>query len=388
MSAPLRIAIVTETYPPEVNGVASTVGHMVRGLRERGHAVQLIRPRQAGELQPDQSDELLVRGLAIPRYQELRLGLPAKRRLLRLWREQRPDIVHIVTEGPLGASGLRAARRLGLPVSSGFHTNFAAYSRHYGVGLMTRVVAGYLRSLHNRTDCTLVPTREMQQRLEGAGYRHVEVLGRGIDTGLFDPARRSEALRASWGAAPGDTVVLHVGRLAREKNLDLFAEAAQAMRSINPRVVVVIVGDGPEGEFLRRRHPDFHFAGMQTGEALATHYASADIFLFPSLTETFGNVTIEAMASGLAVCAWDYAAAASHIDHNISGLLVPRADPRAFIAQASALAGVSARIAALGQAARQAALELGWSHIHQRLEQILLEAIRRHQINMSGHRPA
>ena len=233
MNSVLTISVVTETYPPEVNGVAHTISKMVQGLRQRGHQVQLIRPSQ-GRNEPleCETQQVLVRGVSIPRYQELKLGLPAKRRLLRLWSAQPPDVVHIATEGPLGASALRAARMLGLPVSSGFHTNFHSYSRHYGLGLMSRLVAGYLRSLHNKTGCTIVPTKEMKAQLTGLGFHNLVVVGRGIDTTLFNPARRSASQRAAWGCEADDLALLYVGRLAPEKNIGLFVSAARAMRQL------------------------------------------------------------------------------------------------------------------------------------------------------------
>lgn len=162
---PLHISVVTETFPPEVNGVARTIGMMVEALRERGHRLELIRPRQgrhdAAASEPH-FEEVLKAGLPIPSYRELRLGLPAKRALLARWRARRPDIVHVVTEGPLGWTAVAAARKLGVPVASDFHTNFHTYSRHYGFGKFSSVVRGYLRSLHNRADCTIVPTRELK----------------------------------------------------------------------------------------------------------------------------------------------------------------------------------------------------------------------------------
>ena len=390
MNSVLNISIVTETYPPEVNGVAHTISKMVQGLRQRGHQVQLIRPSQSRNEQLEcETQQVLVRGVSIPRYQELKLGLPAKRRLLRLWSAQPPDVVHIATEGPLGASALRAARMLGLPVSSGFHTNFHSYSRHYGLGVMSRLVAGYLRSLHNKTGCTIVPTKEMKEQLTGLGFHNLVVVGRGIDTTLFNPARRSASQRAAWGCEADDLALLYVGRLAPEKNIGLFVSAARAMRQLNARIKVVLVGDGPEGPALRRAHPDFVFAGMQTGEQLACMYASADVFLFPSLSETFGNVTLEALASGLAVVAFDYAAAKELIRHGVDGLLAPCDDPGQFVAAAVSLASSPERLARMRLAALDAAEGLSWEQVCTDLEQVLRELIHRHLMigQVSGVRP-
>jgi len=373
----LRISVVTETYPPDVNGVAMTVGRLVEGLRARGHAVQLIRPRQHRGDQPrrqDRLDILPVSGFPIPFYRELRMGLPARRLLAEHWRRTAPDAVHIVTEGPLGGSALAAARHLGLRVFSGFHTNFHSYSRHYGVGLLARPIIAYLRRFHNRTDCTLVPTEELATELRALGFVNLRVLARGVDIRLFHPERRDPALRRSWGAGPTDPVALYVGRLAAEKNLQVVLAAYQALRALQPTARLVLVGDGPLAARLRAHHPEIVFPGARTGADLAAHYASADLFLFPSLTETFGNVTLEAMASGLAVVAFDYAAAHQHIVHERSGLLAPRGDPAAFVAATRRLAEDPALRQRLGPAARRAVIEFDWERIHGQLEQCLLES--------------
>ncbi|MDG4553839.1 MAG: glycosyltransferase family 1 protein [Candidatus Competibacter sp.] len=373
----LRVGIVTETYGPEVNGVAMTVGRMVEGLLARGHSVQLIRPRQHPRDDP-RRDGLLdvwpVAGAAIPFYRDLRVGFPASRLLLERWRRTPPDVVHIVTEGPLGGSALAVARRLRLRVFSGFHTNFHAYSRHYGMGLLARPIVAYLRHFHNRTDCTLVPTEELAAELRTMGFHRLRVLARGVDTRLFDPVRRDPALRRSWGANQADPVALYVGRLAAEKNLRLALTAYRALRAIRPATRLVLVGDGPLTARLQARHPEIVFAGTRTGADLATHYASADLFLFPSLTETFGNVTLEAMASGLAVVAFDYAAAHRHIVHGQSGLLAPRGDQTAFIESAGHLASDPTLRRALGQSARQAVLAFDWERICQQLERWYLDS--------------
>lgn len=377
----LRLAVVTETYPPEINGVARTVGLMVEALRERGHEVQLIRPRQRDERTPSQETgpELkLVPGMPIPFYRHLRMGFAPPRLLSTAWTKWRPDLVHVVTEGPLGWAAVGAATRLGIPICSDFHTNFHSYSRHYGMGVFAGIVARCLRSLHNRTDCTLVPTSEMQSNLESLGFESIKVVGRGVDAWLFSPARRSERLRATWGCRGGETVALYVGRIAPEKNLGLFIRAALAMRAADPGVRVVLVGDGPQAAELRARHPDFVFAGMRTGGDLAEHYASADVFLFPSTTETFGNVTLEAMASGLAVVAYDYAAARQYLHHEASALLAPLDDEPAFVRLAARLAGNPDLVSRLRSEARQAAETASWSRTFDELEIVLRKIIRAH----------
>jgi glycosyltransferase involved in cell wall biosynthesis len=377
----LRIALVTETWPPEVNGVAATIARAADGLRLRGHELQLVRPRQdRGDVAGAAADdarfvEVLMRGLPIPRYPQLKMGLPSRRALLRLWSARRPDVVHIVTEGPLGWSALHAAMQLRLPVVSDFRTNFHAYSRHYGVGWLRAPVTAYLRKFHNRCACTMVPTEGLRSELAAAGFQRLRVVARGVDTQLFDPARRSVALRASWGAGPETMVALCVGRLAPEKNLGVVLEAVAAMRRDDPALRLVFVGDGPERARLVQRCPDAVFAGLKRGEDLAAHYASADVFLFPSVTETYGNVVPEAMASGLAVVAYDHAAAGQLVRHGENGLLA-RADQTAeFCHLARRLAGDLPQSRRLGGQARISAGRMDWGRIVEAIEAEYAQAI-------------
>ena len=375
LQRPLRIACVTETYPPEINGVAMTIARLVQSLRTRHHHVQVVRPRQASDTGAA-SDDVLVRGVPIPRYSGLRMGLPCMGTLVKLWQQERPDVVHIATEGPLGRSALLAARVLGLPVCSDFRTNFHAYSRHYGFGFLRRPIMAYLRRFHNATQCTMVPTQALHDDLRKEGFRDLVTVARGVDVRRFDPAHRSEALRAHWGAAPDDLVVTCVGRLAPEKNLTTLVAAFDAIRREHPRARLVLVGDGPMRKELQARCPDAIFAGQRTGADLAEHYASADLFLFPSVTETFGNVTTEAMASGLAVVAFDYAAAQRLIRHGESGALVPFDDAAAFVATATRTAADLANCRVLGARARIAVMALDWDGIAAQVEGVMAQVMR------------
>src|SRR5439155_728251 len=319
------------------NGVAMTLARLVDGLRSRGHAVSVVRPRQRVDRRGPLRDpeEFLVHGAPLPGYGGLQIGLPAAGALRRHWTRHRPDVVYVATEGPLGWSAVRAATRLRLPVVSGFHTNFHSYAKHYHAGWIVRVVAGYLRRFHNRTTATVVATADLRARLNALGFTNLSVLGRGVDSGLFTPERRCAALRAAWGVSEHDTVALYVGRIAPEKNLELAVEAYRAMQRVGGARRFVLVGDGPQRAALQKRHPDLVFCGAIIGEQLAAHYASADVFLFPSETETFGNVVLEAMASGLALVAYDYAAARMHVTHGETGVLIPYGQAAAFVAGAA-----------------------------------------------------
>ena len=373
----LRVAVVTETFPPEINGVSLTLARLVEGLRARGHALSVIRPAQAADAGALHAglEQVLTRGVPIPRYPGLRMGMPAKRRLIRHWSLQRPDVVHIATEGPLGWSALNAAAHLQLPVTTDFRTNFHTYSAHYGIGWLERPITAYLRKFHNRAHCTTVPTETLRAAIDAMRFQRLVVLPRGVDTQAFSPAHRSEALRAQWGVAPQDLVVAVVGRLAPEKNLHLLLQAWQAVRQSRPDARLVLVGDGPQRAELQAACPDAIFAGTRRGEDLAAHYASADLFAFPSLSETFGNVVLEALASGLPCVCFDHAAAGHLLRDGQAGTLVDPSRPEDFATALQLLALGTPRRQAMVQAARSLALREGWDRIVARFEGLLLDAL-------------
>ncbi|WP_397449753.1 glycosyltransferase family 4 protein [Pseudomonas sp. NA-150] len=366
MSAKLHVTLITETFPPEINGVANTLGRLCDGLRLRGHRVELVRPRQNDDhIQTADDDLLLCRGWPIPGYPGLQWGQSSMHKLLRRWTRQRPDVLYIATEGPLGLSALRAAKRLGITVISGFHTNFQQYTSQYGFGVLTRVLTHYLRWFHNRSQMTVVPSITQKQELGRRGFDRVELLSRGVDSQLFHPAKRSSALREAWGLKADDIAVLHVGRLAPEKNLGLLKNSFEALQASYPRLnlKLIIVGDGPKRAELEQHLPHATFCGTQRGEALAMHYASSDVFVFPSLTETFGNVVLEALASGLGVIAYDEAAAAQHIRHGHNGALAMPGDEEGFIDAARWVLEDSETLRRLRLNARQHASRQGWEAI-------------------------
>ncbi len=374
------ITIVTETFSPDVNGVAMTLGKLVSGLSVAGHKLQLVCPEtQASSGRgladfPDGISYYPVKGIPIPRYTEARFGLPSKSILKELWNSECPDIIYVATEGPLGWSAIHLAKKYGIPVISGFHTNFHSYSRHYGVGLIEWVVAKYLVRLHNKSTLTLTPTRAQKDKLNTMGIKNVAVLSRGVDTKLFSSAKRSLSLRLSWGVNnEHEPVLLYVGRMAAEKNLDLAIKAYQAMYKKDKQLKFVLVGDGPLLNKLQQENPKFIFAGMQTGEELAKYYASSDIFIFPSITETFGNVVLEAMASGLGVIAYDYAAANMHIKHGINGMVASFDNSYEFITIACEYLNDCDFLEKLKKNASDYALKQSWSEVVRQFENLLIE---------------
>ena len=381
----MRIAYVTDTYPPELNGVALTVERTVGHLRQRGHAVDLIRPRQPGDASAAEAVQVrplasrpapsqwLTAGAPIPLYPDLRFGLATAGSLRRRFERARPDLVHLATPGPLAWQALRVARRLGIATTSDFRTNFHQYSAYYHLGAFESLILRALRYFHNRSDRTFVPTRALQRELSQLGFEHLEVVGRGVDTERFAPHHRSPALRAEWDAADGAPVLLCVGRVAAEKNIEVALRAFERLRRQRVDARMVVVGDGPLRRRLALEHPTVRFVGVRRGEALAACYASADMFVFPSLSETFGNVTLEALASGLPVVAYEVAAAAEHVRHGVDGLLVAPGDAGAFEGAVMRLASRPLRLAAMRDHAVEAARRVRWDDVLARFDAFLNE---------------
>lgn len=384
-----HITIVSETFPPEINGVANTLRHLCQGLVRRGHKVTVIRPRQHHEPkgEPAEADEYLfsqehvVTGLPLPGYGELRFGVARPGYLASLWKRQRPEAVYVATQGPLGVAAVSAARRLGIPVSSGFHTNFHAYSRYYGAGFLEKWLCGYGRWFHNRTAITLVPTRKIARATADMGIHHTSVWSRGVDCTRFSPHKRDMALRRQWGLQPNERAVLYVGRLAAEKNLQMAVSCFERIRGLHPGARFILVGDGPLRKRLAERHPDYVFAGIRQREDLARHYASGDIFLFPSKTDTFGNVVTEAMASGLAIVAFDDAAASEHIRHEDNGMKAQLHDDDGFVGHALQLADQPTLMNRIRAQARLDALELDWAAQIDQFEHLILNHPQRTHYN-------
>jgi glycosyltransferase involved in cell wall biosynthesis len=363
----MRLTLVTETFPPELNGVARTLGRWAETFSRRGHAVDVIRPLRPTERESEDS----ILPLPVPFYPQVRMGLALPRQLARRFRAHLTQIVHIATEGPLGLAALFAARWLRLPVASSFHTNFDHYLSHYGLAGWEWCARTYLRWFHNRTAVTLVPSQATLTRLERAGFQRLALWPRGVDGQLFHPQRRDDRLRAELGLQPDDLLLLYVGRLAWEKNLGVLLNAFAQMRhqagTQGQRIKLALVGDGPLLANLRERAmPEVHLAGPEQGLALARWFASADVFAFPSRSETFGNVILEAQASGLPVVAFRYPALEERIRHGEDGLLL--GDDAELAPCLVALCQDSAWRRRLGQAARLTAERQTWEPIFDRLE--------------------
>jgi glycosyltransferase involved in cell wall biosynthesis len=363
----MRLTLVTETFPPEVNGVAKTLGRWVETFQARGHAVDVVRPSRPRERIAEDG----AMGLSVPFYPQVRLGLALPWQLEQRYRRFQTELVHIATEGPLGLAALWAGGRRRLPIASSFHTNFDHYMTHYGLAGWEWCGRAYLRWFHNRCAVTLAPSRATQRRLLKRGFERVEVWSRGVDADLFNPRRRDRALRAALGLGETDVLLLYVGRLAAEKNLDaLLAVHSQLQGMLGaaaPSVRLALVGDGPmHDSIMQRRLSGVHLAGARHGPELARWFASADIFTFPSQTETFGNAILEAQASGLAVVAFDYETTRERIVNGKDGILLHRVEE--WPAALRCLVCDQLERKRLAAAARHTAERQGWGPIFDELE--------------------
>ncbi len=378
MSKNLRLVLITETYSPQVNGVSRTLDRLVHYCADQGDVLHLLLPRY-----PDGAVNLPRGGsmrawpaIALPFYREVLLPLASPASVRAELAGFRPDLVHIATEGPLGWSGLRAARQLGLPVVSSYHTNFAEYLKRYRAGALAPLCWRYLRAFHNATRMTFCPTPSTQRELEAHGFRNLAIWSRGVDSERFHPAKRDPALRAELGIAPDEIVLAYAGRLAAEKNLELLAEAWRGLPE-RERCRLLFIGDGP----LRRRLEGQAgerclFAGYRHGEELARMYASADLFIFPSVTETFGNVVLEAMASGLPAIAFAVQGPGDIIADGVSGRLVDTIT-------AGALRGVMSEMIRKDERRREMATQAR-CHAESQSWGVIMEGLRRAYVDAVG----
>lgn len=341
----LHIVVVTETWLPDINGVASSMFQIVQQLKQFGHDITLIRPSQSEQVEKDLQQSRLnlaavhhdkqVKSLPIPYYPHLRMGLPSYRYLREQFASLQPDVVHIITEGPLGFAALLAAKRQKIKVTAGYHTSFHDFSRYFGWKIVSMPMLGYLKRFHNACNATCVPSATTLEQLSGFGFKRLYQVGRGVDTQKFAPTHRSAMLRQRWQAGEETTVLMCVSRVSPEKGIETVIKGFKALQleQLHRHVKLVIVGDGPDKtrlETLYGDDADIVFAGFKTGHELADYYASGDAFVFGSQVETFGNVVTEAMASGLPVFAYHDAAAALLVDKSC-GSTVALGDEKAFI---------------------------------------------------------
>ncbi len=327
---PIRIVLFTGNYNHIEDGVSRTLGRLVGYLLDEGHQVLVVGPSIEDPMdQPGAFQE--VPSVAIPGRPEYRISTRFPAYAKQAVEAFKPDIVHIATPDVLGHRALTWARGRGLPVVTTYHTHFASYLDYYRIGTAEPVLWAVFRRFYNRCLEVYAPTPSMRDALVAHGITStVRLWPRGIEAGRFSPSSRSEDWRRSRGFDSLDVVVTFVSRLVKEKGLDVFTNTVSSLQAEGSPVKALIVGDGPERSALEDALPGAVFTGHLGGDEIATAYASSDIFLFPSETETFGNVTLEAMASGLTVVAADAAGSASLVDDGRTGVLCPPRDRQVF----------------------------------------------------------
>ena len=352
---------VTDTYPPDVNGAAKTIQHLVRCLRAAGHKVTIIGPHP--------ESELAIFSVRVPKYASVNIGFVCKSRLEKHWRQNRPDVIYIAGEAFMGKATIKAASALKIPTIAGYHTNFAQYAANWKMKFLAARTIRYLINFHKGASATVVPSDYVMRELSELGFQDLHVLGRGVDSELFHPAKRSANRRAKWGAGSDTRVALFASRVSPEKNLKLLSKAFREMQQHNPDTRCVVVGDGPSYERFKRENDNVICYRFKHGEELAEIYASADIMVFPSLTETFGNTVTEALASGLIVVAYDYAGAQMHIQNQVNGLLAKYGDEDEFLRQCKE-AMQYAFDESMRAAAQKSVGDLSWDTVAERLVDI------------------
>lgn len=356
----MQIAIVTESFAPDLNGVAHSVVRVAEHLVRRGHQPLVIAPQPPSGARavtgPLPYPVVRVPSLPMPGYAQFRLGLPT-RGLVAVLRAHRTDLVHLASPFVLGAGGMTVARSIGLPVVAVYQTDISAYARAYRIRLTEAAAWRWLRRVHNGAARTLAPSTSAAAALHAHGIQRVWLWRRGVDSVRFHPAHRSAALRRAL-APNGEVLVGYVGRLAVEKRVELLAEASRV-----PGVRVVIVGDGPSAGSLRRALPDALFLGARHGGQLARIFASLDVFAHTGPYETFGQTVQEALASGLPVVAPATGGPLDLVEPGRTGYLVAPNDGSALAAAVAELAADQERRTAYGRAARAAVEGRTWTAI-------------------------
>lgn len=352
----VRIAYVTESFPPDVNGVASTAMRVAEQLAARGHQPLVIAPKPARRLPSVRTDFPVVRvpSVGLPLYPGFRVGLPGPP-IRAAIADHHADLVHLAGPVVLGAGAAAAATQLDIPYVAVYATDMAAYARAYHLGGAGEAFCWrHLRGIHNAAARTLAPSSATAAALRAHGFDRVHVWARGVDTVRFDPVRRSQRLRADLAPA-GEAIVGYVGRLAAEKRLDLLGDVSRL-----PGVRLVIVGAGPAEAAARRALPAALFLGQRQGDELARVYASLDIFVHSGPHETFGNTLQEAAASGLPVVAPAAGGPLDLVEDGVTGFLVPPEDQAALASAVAHLAANPELRSAQGAAARLAVLGRTW----------------------------
>lgn len=383
----MKIAYFTESLLPHVDGVSRTLAQLFSTLESRGVEFRVYSPFVPSPEVPWSGRVRPVRYVRFPLYPDYRVSLPGGRDVRRELDAWAPDLVHVVSPTPMASWAQRWARRRGIPVVSSFHTHFVSYFRYYGVPALEGFGWAMLRRFYARCERVYAPSRSIIRELEGHGIRNLELWSRGIDLRRFSPDFRDPELRARAGADADTPILLLVSRLVKEKDLADLVETDRILRGRGVRFRLALVGDGPMRDELEEALPDACFAGHQTGEALARWYASADVFVFPSTTETFGNVVLEALASGLPAVVVDRGGPPDQIRPGENGWIARANDPADLADRVEGLLRDPEARARMGRNAVEGARDRDWSAINGRLLASYAEVVERaRQRNDAGNR--
>jgi glycosyltransferase involved in cell wall biosynthesis len=366
--APLRIALFSEVYWPMVSGVGVTLLRLTEALEARGHQVRVYSATYP--LPPEGDRPEVHRSPSVPffLYPDVQWAFPRLRDVVEDLSRFRPDVVHVATEFSLGIAGVKAARQLGIPIVASAHTDYDQYAVRYGVTWALRAGWAYLRWFYGQAHRVLCPSRIYEEHLHSRGVTHTGVWSRGVDPAEFHPRFRSEAYRARFGVGANDLLVTYIGRIAREKNLELLLRAWETLVGSRGGAQLVLVGRGPLEEEIRRRDlPGVHVTGLMKGVELAEAYASADVFTFPSPTETFGNSLLEAMGSGLPSLVAAAGGVLEFAEHGRNAWLVAPNSIEAITEGLGRLLADAALRRRLAEGALQTAGERRWDGVYDRL---------------------
>lgn len=360
----VRIALFTGNYNYVKEGANQALNRLARHLADRvGATVRAYSPVTDTPAFEPEGTLVPVPSVALPGRGEFRLALGLPRAVREDIRAFAPDIVHVATPDILCTRAQTFARQIGVPVVASLHTHFETYCDYYGLGVLRPLVERHLRRFYGRSDLVLAPTQTIADEMAKThGRERLAIWSRGVDTELFDPRQRSAMWRQGHGIGEDDVALLFFGRLVLEKRIDCFADVVRALKDRGLKVRLVVVGEGPARARMQAAMPDAVFTGHLAGSALAIAVASCDVMVNPSLTETFGNVTLEAMASGLAVVAADAASSVNLIRHGENGLIAAP-DVASHVDQAGRAVENAALRRTLGAGARQAALGRQWGAV-------------------------
>lgn len=367
----LRIALFTGNYNHIRDGVSLTLNRLVKYLEEHGVIVQVFGP-SIEEPQLDHNGDLNVMP-SIPIFaagrKEYRITYSFPKNEREKLENFKPDIVHIATPDILGYKALKWAKKNEIPIVASYHTHFTSYFQYYKIGFLENLAWKYFRWFYNNCEHIYVPSQSMIDELSEVGLpkEKMKIWARGININLFNPRKRSQQFRAKAGFGEEDIVVTFVSRLVWEKELKTFIESVQNVSKINPKVKGMIVGDGPAQKEAEKMMPEGYFAGFMKGEELATAYASSDIFNFPSHTETFGNVTLEAMASGVPCLVADAIGSKSLVHNGINGYWAEKENVQDFTNKLEKMCSDEAKLKQMGKKSRELALSYEWDKINAQL---------------------